>query len=271
MSDDSPYGGNQAAPESKPPPIGHLELMRSYQFVMESENWLMNLVMGSLCMLAGSVVPLVGQIVGQLVFDGYRFEIIEALHRNGGRQRGYPDFDMNKILDYLVRGVWPFLVSLIFSILIVLPMLAVLAFGVFLMVLAAQAGPNEDITVVAIVVIVIVALAALMLLSILASIIIIPFWLRAGLSQDIGLALDFRWAMDFIGHMWRDIIVSMLFLALTGMFASMAGALLCGVGVLPAAAWVGLAQAHVVHQLYEIYLTRGGEPIPLRDSTVRVF
>src|SRR5579859_7900971 len=99
----------------------------------------MNLVWGGLCFL----VP----IVGPMVMVGYLFEVIEWLHRRreeeklpwveptgvaaapeGAIRTGpgasagsfelaapeqYPDFNVNRIQDYLMRGVWPFLVQLL--------------------------------------------------------------------------------------------------------------------------------------------------------------
>jgi hypothetical protein len=43
-----------------------------------------------------------------------------------------------------------------------------------------------------------------------------------------------------------------------------AGLLLCCVGILPATALILVAQYHLFYQLYELYLQRGGEPIPLK-------
>ena len=41
-------------------------------------------------------------------------------------------------------------------------------------------------------------------------------------------------------------------------------ALLC-VGILPASAWAMMVYGHILWQLYELYLARGGEPIPAKD------
>jgi hypothetical protein len=43
------------------------------------------------------------------------------------------------------------------------------------------------------------------------------------------------------------------------------GMLLFCVGVYPATAWAMLAQGYMYFQFYELFLQRGGEPIPLKD------
>jgi hypothetical protein len=56
---------------------------------------------------------------------------------------------------------------------------------------------------------------------------------------------------------------------LTASLVLLLGLLLCCVGTYPATALVMLAQAHLYLQLYELFLQRGGEPIPLKSPQQR--
>src|SRR5262245_61754296 len=97
------------SPKCEPPLLwsSDMKYIYAYKFLFESPNWLMNLLASSICQL----VP----ILGPMVFLGYAYEIVEALHRQ--KDARYPDFDTNRLLDYLKRGVWPFIVRLIVGVL----------------------------------------------------------------------------------------------------------------------------------------------------------
>jgi hypothetical protein len=60
----------------------------------------------------------------------------------------------------------------------------------------------------------------------------------------------------------------MLFLAVSSMVVMFLGMMAFCVGMYPAMAIVMLARAHAEYQLYELYLARGGEPIPLPATVV---
>jgi hypothetical protein len=55
-----------------------------------------------------------------------------------------------------------------------------------------------------------------------------------------------------------------LFVLFSTMATMLVGCLLFCMGLFVAMAFLTLLQAHLHCQLYEIYLARGGEPIPLR-------
>src|SRR5262245_15872278 len=123
-------GGLQPAPwfpcpEQDEPGMNYL---RSYQFLFDSPKWLTNLLAGTVALL----VP----IVGPMVFLGYLFEIIEAMHLQG--EARYPDFNTNRLSKYLNRGAWPFLADMVVR--LVFGMLLAPVFGilVFVMILAAE-------------------------------------------------------------------------------------------------------------------------------------
>src|SRR5690242_10219852 len=56
-----------------------MRYLRSYLFVFDSRNWVLNLLFISLC----TFIP----IIGPMVLAGYFFEVIESLLRRGPRGR----------------------------------------------------------------------------------------------------------------------------------------------------------------------------------------
>ena len=78
----------------------------SYRFAFQSDNWQKNLLLTTVCVL----IP----VIGMMVLLGYLFEVIEFKHRQGD-EKPYADFDFDRFVDYLKRGLWPFLCGLVIA------------------------------------------------------------------------------------------------------------------------------------------------------------
>jgi hypothetical protein len=59
-------------------------------------------------------------------------------------------------------------------------------------------------------------------------------------------------------------ILAALFIVASGVLVEVVGLMACGVGVLPAEALVSFAWTHLMYQLYQHYLQRGGTAIALQ-------
>jgi len=86
--------------------------MRSIQFIGDRKNWMMNLLWAGIALL----VP----IVGPLVLDGGSTRSFNRAQRS--EHKDYKDFDLNRLTEYLTRGIWPFLVNLIMQAIMMIPM-----------------------------------------------------------------------------------------------------------------------------------------------------
>jgi hypothetical protein len=103
-------------------------------------------------------------------------------------------------------------------------------------------------------------------MSVLMTLVVTPLTIRAGLTQDFRASFDVAWIKDFIRRMWIETLLTQLFLMAVGILSASLGLLACLVGILPAIAFVSLVQGHLFLQLYQLYLTRGGEPIQLKKG-----
>jgi hypothetical protein len=236
-----------------------MEYMRAYNFIFENPNWAMNVLWGFLCIISTVFIP----VVGQLLFLGYVYETIEGLYLTRGTR--YPDFDLNKFGDYIMRGLWPTVVQLVVGMLLAVVIVPLVFVGLFAVAFAADAAGNDLGGVVAAIgfflwfLLVIGAVAVMNLF-------VMPLALRAGLSQDIGEGFKFGWAKDFVSKVWLESILAALFLMVTSLIAMALGALALCIGMYAAMAVVFLASGHLNYQLYCLYLARGGEPIPLKSK-----
>lgn len=254
----NPY---ESAPAKPPKPSGVMEYMRSFHYVFENPNWMTNILFVGLCLLSTGVIP----VIGQLVCTGYQFGVAEALHRHPGSR--YPDFDMNKLLDYLVRGFWIFLVGLVVG-LAMLPVFAVVAVLFAALIGGAGAASGEDVATVAMMIVLPILVCVIMAIGIAINMFCVPFMLRAGLMQDFGAAFDFGFAKQFVRNTWKEMILCALFSMVAGLLLTIVGVVMLCVGVYFTMSIALLMQAHLVCQLYELHLARGGDVIPLKAEVV---
>jgi hypothetical protein len=233
-----------------------MKYFESYQFLFRSPKWLMNLGL----VIVAAFVP----IAGPMVILGYHFEIIETLHLRGDKD--YPDFDFNRLLNYLLRGAWVFLVQMILSLPLVvlfLPSYFALWLG-FMSSLQSRGAPLDPTVATVCMIGGGIGLFIFFLAEILLYLVMVPMSLRAGLAQDFKAAFSWPFIRDYISRMWAPTLLSELFLAATGTVLVLVGLLLFCVPLYPAAALVQFARAYLWYELYQLYLERGGTAIALQ-------
>jgi len=215
----------------------------------KSRHWLMNTLLGGLCIL----IPLVGPIVimGWLV-TGFWARSDENLET-------FPAFDFSKFGIYLERGIWSFLVAFAAS-LMLMPIMFLVMISVFLTagLFAQSDGQNNWIGILVPVLIVLLYLVGISMVSLLVA----PLKLRASLQQDFVKAFNVAFIRRFIALTWKEILLSSLFMMIVGIALSMAGALLFCIGMYFAAVPIYFVWTHLNTQIYLLYLKRGGEPVP---------
>jgi hypothetical protein len=232
---------------------GRIQFMEAYRYVFNSPSWTLNLLLVTVCQL----IP----IIGPIVVLGYQFEIVEALQRDP--RQTYPEFNFDRFVDYLKRGLWPFLVSLLVGVVLSIPLTIVMYVLMAIVFVAAGAGGNDPS-----VFLVVVGMAFVFLLvlgiSLLMWLVVIPMVLRAGLAQDFAEGFNLDFIKSFTAKVWREVLMCGLFMMFSGMLLMLVGAIVFCVGMYVAMALVTLAYAHFYFQLYQVYLARGGKPIPLK-------
>jgi hypothetical protein len=242
MDPSNPYSSPPPVGGMQPPvrPVTGMDYMRMITYVFENPNWFMTLLLGGLC----SIIP----VIGPIILQGYRYEVMISLLAAGGG--GYPDFDFGRFGDYLMRGLWPFLVTLACS-------FALVPFYI-LIVLAAVAGGEK-----AGLLIGLMQMAMLVIMP-AAMLILQPMLLRSALTLDFVQAFQVEWVKDFLKRVWIELLLSILFLGVASMVLVPLGLVACCVGVILVAPVLALAQANMLFQVYSLYLSRGGTPIPIK-------
>jgi hypothetical protein len=231
-----------------------MQYMRSLQFIMERKNWMTNVLLGGVCML----VP----IVGPIVFSGYLFEVIDALLRDP-EHKDYPDFDFNRLTEYLSRGIWPFLMQLVLGLIIAVPLVLIFFVLICAGAVIAASTKSEGIMVV----MQLLAYLLILVASILSILVTLPAELQAGLGREFNFSGVLAFVKDFNKRVFKEMLLAVLFLVAIAVVAEFVGMAVFCVGIYFTIAVVVMAQRHLQFQLYQLYLERGGTPIVPAAST----
>jgi hypothetical protein len=218
-----------------------------------SPRWGMNLLMGGVC----SLIP----VIGPMVLLGWLLGGFWG--RSGYRAAEFPAFDFARFTDYLMRGLWPFLVALVVSVVFV-PLMWVVCFIPLIGAQALGAGGGhrgsdaEGLVVLALMVGMLVVLAVL---GILLMLVVKPLMIRAELLQDFGKAFNLRWSLDFIKRTWLECVLATMFIWLASMVLSIVGMAAFCIGIYFVSGPVYFAMAHLDRQIYQLFVRRGGEAL----------
>jgi hypothetical protein len=267
----NPYAASIVPPAPTPLiPAGPLptsiDYLRSYTYIFDNPDWLPTALILALIWLVAviaALIPGLGLIV-QLFLLGYQFEVVDLLLKTQGRQ--YPAFDFGRFGDYLGRGLWPFLVYLVSTFVLAIGLVVVFFVG-FVLIAVVAAAIGEDAGAVLASVFVFVGIAGMFVAIFVGMFYVTAMVLRSGLSQDFAAGFDFAWVHDFVRRMWVELLLAGLFLWITTLILELLGLMVFCIGILFALALVTLAFAHILYQLYAVYLARGGMPVAVKLAT----
>ena len=226
----------------------------------KSPKWMMNLLLGGVCVL----IPIVGPIVvlGWLITGFWA--------RQDQRFETFPDFDFSHFGKYLERGLWPFLVAFVVSMAISIVMVPVAWVLMIPMILVGGASSGQEASAAGCVGILSLILMMLVwaVLIVGMMLVLVPLKIRASLTQDFAKSFDLGFLKRFVALTWKEMVLSSLFVVATGALFICLGLILFCVGAYFATVLTYFSWTHLHKQLYALYLSRGGEPIPMSPKLV---
>jgi Protein of unknown function (DUF4013) len=222
----------------------------------KSPKWMMNLLLGGVCVLIPIVGPMV--VLGWLVTGFWA--------RQDENFETFPDFDFSHFGKYLERGLWPFLVAFVASMavsIIMVPLAWALMIPTMLIGGLSSGGHHANAGgCFGFFATILMMLAwAIMLVGLM--LVLVPLKIRASLTQDFVKSFDVGFVKRFVALTWKEMVLSSLFIMVTGLVSFCLGLVVFCVGVYFATVLVYFSWTHLHKQLYTLYLSRGGEPVPL--------
>lgn len=233
-----------------------MNYLDSIKDFFRSPKWGMNILLGGVCML----IPLIGQIV----LSGWN---ITQFWGQGDQKdpTKLPEFSFNHFVKYLTRGLWPFLVQLVIGLVLVI-VIVVGAFVCFF-IIAALATAMADAAAPAFTILLLIGIPIYLMLMIGLNLILVPITLKATLTQDFGAAFDLSFVKSFLSNVWKEIVVTALFMFVLGIAFTIATLILfiptLGFGVYFLIPVMSFAWQHLVRQLYVLHLKRDGIAVTL--------
>jgi hypothetical protein len=221
----------------------------------KSPKWGTNLLLGAVT----GLIP----VIGPLVLNGWLITVFWARGDDDAPER-MPTFDFQCFTKYLERGLWPFLVNLVAGlamsvVLVPLMFLPLLLSGVL------TAGQVRFEHAEGLVAVFLVGTLAMIYVgfALIGTLVLVPLTLRATLTQAFGAAFDPGFVREFIGLVWKELLLCAVFMVGVGIAMMIVAVITCYIGLFPAIPVVSFAWQHLLKQVYQCYRSRGGTSVPL--------
>jgi len=230
-----------------------MEYLRGFRALRNDPAAASKILTASAVLLVGSCIPLLPQVV----LMGWT---AVAMRRAVQGDMSVPPlrFDTSYLSKLIHAGFKGLLASMIWSIpFVVLVAVVMICFVAGGMVALRSFGETAGILAV------VVFYPLMMVLSIVAQIPAQAALVRAELADDLQAGMKVGPVFDLAKKGARDFVVGSLVLALLSIPLAMLGMLLCGLGVIPVTVVLFYAQAHIRAQVYERYVAKGGEAVPI--------
>ena len=206
-----------------------------------STGW-KNVGIGCIC----AFVP----IAGQLVWFGYRAEVNDDLDHDPAMAR-YSDFNADRLMPYLQRGIGPGVTNLLVSIAFILPLYV----GVFIGGMLAGMAAIDPFLVMGL-----TACVCYLVVMVMMAI-VWPMEIHAMKTRKLQLVAEFKFAIGFLRVVGLETFVTIFLFNMLGQVLLLLGMLFFCVGVYPAAVIYTMAEQHLMLQLYQRYIEEGGQPV----------
>ena len=246
-----PYASPTADPA--PPPGESIRFGDAIKFAFRAEKPWMNILVSTLM----AFVP----IAGPIAIGGWHAEIMQRLVRR--HPTPIPTFEFGDFMHYLTRGVQPFVMRVLVS----LPFTIVIFIGAMIGgATASFTARRGDPTGIFVVWGIIAGLMAVM--APVMAIVTSAVYTRADLVEEFTAAMQPRKLMKYMGATWLGVLGTAIVFGLFSFVIMLVGLLACYVGAFIASMVVQLGQLHLRWQIYERYVARGGEPIPVKPAVM---
>jgi len=213
----------------------------------KAPKWGTNMLLGAVCIL----IP----IIGQVILAGW---VITQLWGRGDDEHpsNYPPFDFQNFTKYLTRGLWPFLVQMACSF-VIMPVIMIMIFVPMLFI-----DPTMQNHEAASIMLILFSFGVYMVVILGLNFILVPLSIAATLAQDFVPAFNLAFVRNFLSLAWKDLLLTTLFLFAVGIVMIIVAICTCYIGAFALCPVIVFAWQHLQKQLYLLHVARGGMILP---------
>ncbi|MCE9623856.1 MAG: DUF4013 domain-containing protein, partial [Deltaproteobacteria bacterium] len=235
-----------------------LDFLGAFKFLFSDKNTLNNILLGAVM----NIIP----IVGPIVLMGWYCEIIQRLVKR--HPNPIPKLTFDDFVYFLGRGVAPFVVVLIATLPMVLVTMVFMFAGMFGITMFAgaiqhQGGDPGMLVIAGFGIAFLFAFAFIMVFNV----VVMAALIRAELTEDIGKSLDLGKIWAYARATWKDLLVAYLVFIPLSILVMFGGMMVFFIGIYFAIVVINISYLHLRWQVYERYLSRGGEAIPIQTKS----
>lgn len=245
-----------------------MEYPRGWRAMREDPQWMGKVGVGTLIVLSGMCIP----VVGQIALVGFTTLILRRAVSGLDSPMPRLDLDFDYLSKLLNVGFKGFLARLLWS----LPMIVIamgsfccmyIAMGGAAVIGAAGASSGSDIGAgLGGLGMVCVMLGAFTLYFVTIFAIALPMQIaimRAELADDVNAAMRFKEVMTMTRMLLKELIVGHLVMSLVGMVVAFFGIITLYLLLFPGIVVITVIQTYYHAELYKAYLQKGGQPLPI--------
>lgn len=207
-----------------------MDIGKSFSYVFEDKDWLKKVAIGGLL----NIVPILNFIPG-----GYALRTLKNVSE--GQEKPLPEW--NDWGGDFIKGLMVFVAGLIYAI----PMFILQGFSAAISAIAAAGGTSEGEAVTGVCMVLLSCLYALW--GLVVAVILPAGMTKYAKSGEFASFFRFGEIFRFIAANLGDYIIALLLTFVAFLVASIAGSILCGVGLFFTTFWAILVGAHLLGQI----------------------
>lgn len=254
-----------------------MEYLRGWRAIKSDPEGFRKVGMGALMVLCGMFIPVAGPLLLQMVLLGWASLMLRRAVSGQDAPLPRLEFDIDYLKLLIEDGFKAFLVRLIWS----LPMTAIIMASMCCMYAAmfgmmatagvgAQAGGEVGAGIGGL------AGMCMMLgfwfaLVVLLQVVQMPLHMaliRVELTGDLNQGMRFKEVLDMTKMVFKELFFGQLVMGFIGFGCVLTGELMCFVGLFPAVIVMHVLMTFWHAEVYKVYLSKGGEPLPVGPLAV---
>jgi hypothetical protein len=228
-----------------------MDIAKSLTYQFEDPEWLAKMIVGGVVVLLGLLLtPIIIGLALLFILNGYMIEVIRNVMN--GVEHPMPGWE--KWGEWFSSGLKIFILELVWAI----PAILFSLFGKISQMVAEGHSTAAAIGTLFVLIFGLLNLAWDVILLLVMPAIMVKF----SKTEEMAAGFDFPFIFDFVQKEIVNIVIAAVVLIVAWVVGTIAGVVLCFIGLFPAMFWLGLVEAHLYGQIGKDYFEKLEPTVP---------